>query len=554
VACLLPGNALAQGHEPPTAPSHELTLEDRVRILEEALMQERATSDERVREIEAERDAHGERVRELEDEKVVREDATRAIISESLTRLGSRINEAVDFSGVIEVLPGWSEDFQGGDEGFIQLETLQLQFDVQTGTWARGRVVIEYDDGGDIVFTTTEDDELSIDRINVDQAFITLGDTERWWPFGTFGRIVVPFGISTGDPVADVLNIVDPLTVEVFETRKNALLVGLEFPTPRPMPEAVAPAPERVKPFVVAPAIGGLARLFGYKAPPPPPPPVRFVALRPDPAPFNLGVYFYQGDTFEDVDDANEWNFGDHWGATAGYRTRGKCRSSYVSPSAQPAVSAADDLPWWHMFCPWTLDFDVDYNSSIFDSDFLSLQYRNMLGPIDDPGDIRFGLNSIGFVPGMAASLKTSLGPVGLVAEWNGALETTNFQQDDGQPISIKPSAWQVSLAYQFGWKPWVEEIGAQGTYVTISYSESNDLVGVQRINQNDFTPFRVGAVPEKRLAVGAGEWILPGVRIAVEYVRSWDYPEARGIFAGIPMPPTETTANSFLSVITFEW
>jgi hypothetical protein len=514
-SCLLPLKAtLAQGHDPSTAPAD--------RSLEE-------------------------RIQELEAEKLAREDATRSIIAESLSRLGSRINEFVDFGGVIEVLPGWEQDFEGGDRQFIELNTLELQFEIQVAQWARGSVVLEYADGRDQVFTTTEDDEFSIDRINVDTAFLTIGDTTRLWPYASFGRMVVPFGISTGDPVADVLNIVDPLTVEIFETKKDAILIGLDFPTPRPTPQVVTPAPPPVRPVAVAPLVGKLSRALGYRPPPPPHIP-RFTSPPPDLPPFTLGVYFYSGNAHEKPSEAGSWDPGHHLGATAGYRTRGKCRP-YLG-----GEESSKDLSWLHVVCPWTLEIDVDYNGSVFDSDFLSFDYRNMLGPKDDPSDIRFGLQSIGFIPGLAASLKTSLGPVAIVAEWNGALETANFQQDDGQPISIQPSAWQVSVAYQFGWKPWVEAIGAQGTYLTVGYSESRDLGGVRRINANDFTPFRVGAVPEKRLVVGVGEWVLPNLRLALEYARAWDYPDARARFADLGNPPIQRTANAVLSMVTFEW
>ena len=512
--CLLtPGRTLAQGHDPATAP------EDR---------------------------SIEQRIQELEAEKLAREDATRSIIADSLSRLGSRINEFVDFGGVIEVLPGWAEDFEGGKERLIELNTLELQFEIQVTDWARGSVVLEYETGGDLVFTTTEDDEFSIDRINVDTAFVTLGDTERIWPYATFGRVVLPFGISTGDPVADVLNIVDPLTVEIFETKKDAIWIGLDFPTPRPTPQVVTLAPPPVKPVAVAPIVGRLSRLLGYR-PPPPPHTTRYTSLPPDLPPFTLGVYFYSGDTYEKPVDAGKWNLGHHLGATAGYRTRGKCRP-YLGGKPPP-----EDLHWLHVVCPWTLDVDVDFTSSVFESDFLSSHYRRMLGPIV-ADDIRDGLDSIGYVPGLAASLKTSLGPVAIVVEWNGALETANFQEDEGQPISIKPSAWQISLAYQFGWKPWVEAIGAQGTYLTLGYSQSRDLGGVRRTNPNDFTRSRVGAVPERRLAIGVGEWVLPNLRLAIEYARAWDYPDARVRFAGQDDTPIKSAANAVLSMVTFEW
>jgi hypothetical protein len=134
------------------------------------------------------------------------------------------------------VLPAWEEDFVGDDAQSIALNTVELQFEVQVTDWARSSLVVEYDSASDVVFTTTEDDEFSVDRFNVDTAFLTLGNAERFPPYLKLGRMVVPFGISTGDPVADVLSIVDPLTVEVFETRRDAMLFGFEF-CPAPDPE-----------------------------------------------------------------------------------------------------------------------------------------------------------------------------------------------------------------------------------------------------------------------------------------------------------------------------
>ena len=65
----------------------------------------------------------------------------------------------------------------------------------------------------------------------------------------------------------------------------------------------------------------------------------------------------------------------------------------------------------------------------------------------------------------------------------------------------MKPSAWQVSFAYQFDWNPWVEEIGAQGTYLAFSHSRSEDLAGFVQHGE------RLGFVPWRRFSLSAGEW-----------------------------------------------
>jgi hypothetical protein len=105
----------------------------------------------------------------------------------------------------------------------------------------------------------------------------------------------------------------------------------------------------------------------------------------------------------------------------------------------------------------------------------------------------------------------------------------------------MTPSAWQLSLGYQIGWNPWVEAIGAQGTYFAIGYSQSSDLGGVL-----DSDGDRIGNVPRRRFVVGAGEWILEGFRIAVEYSHIWDYSTNRG--------GTGRSANGVFSLLTYEW
>ena len=91
-------------------------------------------------------------------------------------------------------------------------------------------------DGQDFLFPTNQDDEIGVDRLTVRQAWIMVGDITRYPLFVQTGRDVIPFGISTGDPVTDVLTIVDPLTVEVFETTEDFILFGFAWPTPPPPP------------------------------------------------------------------------------------------------------------------------------------------------------------------------------------------------------------------------------------------------------------------------------------------------------------------------------
>jgi hypothetical protein len=173
----------------------------------------------------------------------------------------------------------------------------------------------------------------------------------------------------------------------------------------------------------------------------------------------------------------------------------------------------------------------VSDTNSVFDSRFLEFEYEQFLG-------------QIGFVPGMAARVKTTLGPVSLVGEWNGAIDDATFTDDLGRRVDITPSAWQTSLGYQFDWNPWVEEFGAQGTFINISYSESHDLAGVTRSIFDE--PTRVGFVPKRRILVNVSEWVLDGVKFAIEYSHNVDYSKSEG--------RTGNSANGVLSHLTYVW
>jgi len=451
-----------------------------------------------------------QQIEQLEETRVAHEDATRTIIKNSLSARGSYITDAVIFGGTVEVLSGWAEDFSGVTESDIILETTELDFEILVNEWTLGSLILEYDDGSDFALNTTEDDDgIFVDRINVDTAYITIGNTQRFPLYTTLGRNVVPFGISTGDPVTDALTILDPLTLEVFETKEDAWLIGFAYPSYCPPPPPTTPPRKYLtpRPLLLSPWVSRIARRMPcYRhCRTKPKVPATFTRTNLRLPPLSGGIYFYNGKTNDGGEDHIE-----HMGGTLGYRTQGCSRFGNV---------------------PWSLDIDVDVNSSVFDSDFLQFEYRRFL-------------EEIGFVTGMAAHAKGNFGPTSWILEWNGAVSDTVFQDDLSQNHTLRPEAWQVQIAYQFDWNPAVEVIGAQGTYFVLGYSESQDLAGVIREIGMDQT--RVGFVPRKRFLVGMGEWMLDGLRVAVEYSHAVDYDLSQG--------GTGNTADGFFMQLTYEW
>ena len=501
-------------------------LEKRIEALEyekAQLEDARSAHEAATRAISEEQQRLEKRIEELEAAQRSQEDATRAIIQDSVSTLGSKINEYVTFGGALEVLAGWTKDFSGQRENVIELNTAELDFEVQATDWALGSLIIEYDSGSDVQFPTNQGSSASVDRFTVNTATITIGNTQKFPPFAVAGRFVLPFGISTGDPVADVLSIEDPLTIQVFETREDAIGFGVAFPTPKPTPATPPVSPPQVKPVAIAPLVESAARELGYDPPPRKRPPPAPVFLSPPPPPFNLGVYFYNGDTFEGTEGS--WDPGEHVGATAGFRTKGSCGRTYSE------IQSEAEGNWLAFPCPWSVDLDIDYNSSVFDSNFLQNEYQPFLG-------------QIGFVPGMAASVKANLGAFAIVAEWNGAISDAKFVDDTGTPINIRPTAWQISVAYQFDWNPWVTRVGEQGTFVAFGYSESRDLAGATQVISGE--PTRVGTVPKQRYILTAGEWVLDNVLLTVEYSHIVDYSKAEGGTGG--------TGNGIFTQLTFVW
>ena len=316
-----------------------------------------------------------QRIKELEIAQVAQEDATRQIIREATSTLGSQINQFVAFGGSFEMETGILKTASGRSETILEVATAEVDFEVQANDWTLGSLTLEFVG----------------DRFDIDTAFLTIGDSQKFPPFGTVGRMIVPFGISTGDPVADVLTLEDPLTIEAFEMRETAILIGAGFPT-RPLAPATPPvASPPVRPRTLNPLVRFISRGLGYNPPPRSPQPPTPVTPTPAPPLFNVGLVVFEGTTSAATDG------GFNYGATAGFVKKWDCGRPY-------------DEGWSPLSCPFSIDVDVDYNSSVFDSRFLEFEY----------GDF---LEQIGLVPGMASSVKAAVGGLSFVGEWNGALE-----------------------------------------------------------------------------------------------------------------------------------
>jgi hypothetical protein len=440
------------------------------------------------------------RVRELETTKAAQEDATRSIIRTSVAKTGPRINEFLSLSGALEVVASHTQDFNGIVANDITLNTAELDFDVKVGEWLFGSLVLGFDPGTSALFPTNQAGSggvQGVDRITVDRGTVTIGDTTRFPLFLRGGRDVIPFGQSTGFARTSGLSIESPLTIQAFETRTNMIQIGFEFPVPeltRSPPPVFAPP---VQPLVLAPLVNNLANWIGYH-----PSGIRPSRLGPLPplveqSPFYGSVGFYQGTDLI----TGQFDFTKNVTASLGYRARGHC--------GRPYEELRDSL-----ICPWGLDLSVDFASSIFASNFLRQGYAAFLP-------------QIGNIPALAVNLRSSFGPFSLLAEYNTALARATFIDGIGNTIGMQPSAWQVSLGYQFGWNPWVEKIGEQGTFVSVGYSQSRDLAGATQVTSTG--PIRTGFLPQSRLLMTASEWVLEGLKFTIEGSLNWDYPVSSG-------------------------
>ncbi len=122
-----------------------------------------------------------------------------------------KISDSVELSGLIEVEAfSLSRDKGGDDESDVTLATVELGFDVKLNEWVNGHLLLLYE----------EDDTEPMD---VDEAFITIGNTEKNPFYVKGGKMYIPFGKFESNMISD------PLTLELAETSQSALQVGFEY-------------------------------------------------------------------------------------------------------------------------------------------------------------------------------------------------------------------------------------------------------------------------------------------------------------------------------------
>jgi len=129
-----------------------------------------------------------------------------AMADETTEELLDKAKEHITLSGAVEVEIGWSEDFEGATESDIALATATLGVEASLVDWASATAVFDWDD--------------EEDKVTVDEAFLVLGNTDKMPVFLQAGRFYLPFGVFETNTVSD------PLTLEAFETREDAVMIG----------------------------------------------------------------------------------------------------------------------------------------------------------------------------------------------------------------------------------------------------------------------------------------------------------------------------------------
>ena len=162
-----------------------------------------------------------------EQKQVIRQQEERLIIAgqqeSSKKEVERPWSDRIHLGGLIEVGGGWknqkSRSGKNDQESDITLATVEVHVDAELTDWVKAESVLLYEDalfGGD-----------DHDGLDVDEAVLTLGNTEKFPLYLATGKMYVPFGALLthfpDDPLTDI-----PLALLLGETSEKAVLLGFE--------------------------------------------------------------------------------------------------------------------------------------------------------------------------------------------------------------------------------------------------------------------------------------------------------------------------------------
>lgn len=268
--------------------------------------------------------------------------------------------------------------------------TLDLEFGYQPCDWFKGDLLITWDDET---------------PLEIDEGFITVGDTETFPLFLTAGKLTLPFGLFETSMISD------SLTQEIGEIKTYAGVLGVEWQ--------------------------------GLYA----------------------STFIYDGSTIDGDDGGRDLKV---FGAGAGY------------------LYEEDDVVFM-AGGGWVENIaDADSFSEFLDEDNLHLKDST-------PGAVVYSL--------------LEYGPYTLVAEYVAALEHIEVIDEDEAVDLGRSEAWNTEISYSI-------EIEDVEVVTALTYGQSESLGDL---------------LPKKRLGGGVTVFPRPYLKLAVEYLREYDYSVSKG-------------------------
>ncbi len=127
-----------------------------------------------------------------------------------------QVADSLSIGGVIEILAHHtdSDNWSGDNASDIVLDTFELGIDAQAGEWTAGHILFLYEQDPGPGRDT--------DDLQVDEAYITIANSEVTPFYLSAGRLYVPFGNFESNMISD------PATLTLAETRNEVVQLGFQ--------------------------------------------------------------------------------------------------------------------------------------------------------------------------------------------------------------------------------------------------------------------------------------------------------------------------------------